>query len=127
MKRNYDVVDSSKQPVDNSKRIKDYVDSNYIIKRDKDYTRKITAYQQPTEVSHFSYDGKRNLKWDRSSLGYFAEPDLTTTLSTGFDSFLKRDESVNEHLDSLLKSIDRIEPPPKVDFVMWRVYPGGLT
>jgi RAT1-interacting protein len=96
------------------------LDSSYTVKESKEYTRRVIPYQQPTEISHFSYDEERRIKWDRSSLGYYLEPELPSNLSTGKSSFVKRDEDVNEHLDSLLMAIDRLETPANVDFVTWR-------
>jgi len=97
----------------------------YTLQQHSHYTSKLTSYQKPTEIACFSYDETRNLLLgDRRSLAYYHPPTIPSSLSTGFSSFIKRDDSINEHLDSLLESIASIEPtiapstPPH--FVSWR-------
>lgn len=59
---------------------------------------------------------------------WYYTPQLGTDLSQGFDKFVKHDDSVAEHLDSLLKTIMRHEQETKkkidANVVTWR---GVLT
>lgn len=92
-------------------------------------------YQQPTEVSCFSFDGFRNLFLDDRTLRFFAMPNQSVPLSRGFESYITRDLAAPEHLDSLLlalhteKLLSRAAPTPAnrrrmPNFVTWR---GVLT
>lgn len=59
---------------------------------------------------------------------WYYTPQLGADLSQGFDTFVKHDDSVAEHLDSLLKTIMRHEKETKkkidANVVTWR---GVLT
>uniref|UniRef100_A0AAV2KFJ4 Decapping nuclease n=1 Tax=Knipowitschia caucasica TaxID=637954 RepID=A0AAV2KFJ4_KNICA len=91
----------------------------------------------PIEVGCFSLDSERRFFNDRRQLRYYAEPALNPSfdLKDGFkDRYVKRDESVKEKLDHILRWItsnkakvttkDSSKPTLDVDFVMWR---GHLT
>ena len=55
---------------------------------------------------------------------YYYPPRLGANLSDGFDSFRKLDESRDDHLDALLKTIMKLEKNEghnrQVDIVTWR-------
>ncbi len=59
-----------------------------------------------------------------SSLKYYYNPRIGADLSQGFESFEKQDDSADEHLDSLLKTImaHEQEEGKKIDanVVTWR-------
>ena len=77
------------------------------------------------EFTCFSYDDDHVYRHDESSLRwYYHHPlDIGTDLSSGFSSFDKHDDSQDEHLVSLLKSMAEYEKANgKVEaaIVTWR-------
>ncbi|PSS10595.1 hypothetical protein M430DRAFT_21950 [Amorphotheca resinae ATCC 22711] len=61
--------------------------------------------KRPREIACFSYDDKHQFLLDDSSIRYYYPPTLGADLSKGFDTFEKLDDSGDDHLDSLLKTI----------------------
>ncbi|OTA03593.1 hypothetical protein A9Z42_0040680 [Trichoderma parareesei] len=61
--------------------------------------------KRPKEIACFSYDENHEYRPDDSSLKYYYPPQLGADLSRGFNTFIKHDDSQDEHLDSLLKAI----------------------
>lgn len=61
---------------------------------------------------------------DDSSLSYYYNPLIGADLSQGFETFQKQDDSKDEHLDSLLRTIiaHEQEQGKKIDskLVTWR-------
>jgi RAT1-interacting protein len=57
-------------------------------------------------------------------LKYYYTPSLPADLSAGYDRFHRWDESIDEHLDGLLRSIQLLEEKTqerlKVDVITWR-------
>ncbi|UPK94155.1 hypothetical protein LCI18_005090 [Fusarium solani-melongenae] len=82
------------------------------------------AVKRPKEFACFSYDDNHEFHLDASSLKYYYTPQLGADLSKGFDTFQKQDDSGDEHLDSLLKTIiaHEKETGKKIDahLVTWR-------
>ncbi|KAI0810490.1 RAI1 like PD-XK nuclease-domain-containing protein [Xylaria sp. FL0064] len=80
--------------------------------------------KRPKEIACFSYDEKHEFRLDDSSLQWYYPPRLGADLSRGFDKFEKHDESIDEHLDSLLETIaaHEQEEGKKIDanIVTWR-------
>ncbi|KAJ3556022.1 hypothetical protein NPX13_g10228 [Xylaria arbuscula] len=80
--------------------------------------------KRPKEIACFSYDDKHKFHLDDSSLQWYYPPRLGADLSKGFDKFDKHDDSVDEHLDSLLATIAAHEKDEgkKIDanIVTWR-------
>lgn len=76
------------------------------------------------EITHFSYDDAHKLRHDTSSLRSYYPPELHTSLSRGFDTFVKHDDSIDEHLDGLLVALTELEKRTgervKADIVTWR-------
>jgi len=61
------------------------------------------------EIGYFSYDDKHNYHQDERSLRYYYPPSLPADLSKGFDTFQQLDDTVDDHLDSLLNTIIDLE------------------
>ncbi|CAH0024279.1 unnamed protein product [Clonostachys rhizophaga] len=61
--------------------------------------------KRPKEFACFSYDENHQFHLDDSSIQYYYPPVLGADLSKGFETFQKQDDSKDEHLDSLLKTI----------------------
>ncbi|KAI2473707.1 RAI1-domain-containing protein [Annulohypoxylon bovei var. microspora] len=82
------------------------------------------AVKRPKEIACFSYDDKHEFHQDDRSLQWYYPPELGTDLSGGFDQFESHDDSTDEHIDSLLKTIvaHEEEEGKKIDaqFVTWR-------
>ncbi|CAJ2508006.1 Uu.00g091920.m01.CDS01 [Anthostomella pinea] len=76
------------------------------------------------EIACFSYDDKHGFHLDDSSLQWYYPAELGADLSTGFETFDKHDDSADEHLDSLLKTVMSYEEEEgkKLDaqVVTWR-------
>ncbi|KAK5993382.1 Decapping nuclease RAI1, partial [Cladobotryum mycophilum] len=76
------------------------------------------------EFACFSYDDNHDFHLDDSSVKYYYTPQIGADLSKGFDTFEKLDDSVDSHLDSLLKTIaaHEQETGKKIDanIVTWR-------
>lgn len=84
----------------------------------------VTLLKAPREITIFSYDDAHHYHDDDRSLRYYYTPSLPAKLSEGFDTFQKHDDSVDEHLDGLLKAIMELErrtgEKVKADAVTWR-------
>ncbi|KAI0005170.1 RAI1-domain-containing protein [Xylariaceae sp. FL0662B] len=80
--------------------------------------------KRPKEIACFSYDDKHEFHLDDSSLQWYYPPELGADLSKGFEKFDKHDDSQDEHLDSLLRTImsHEQEEGKKIDaqIVTWR-------
>ncbi|KAI0122881.1 RAI1 like PD-XK nuclease-domain-containing protein [Xylariales sp. AK1849] len=88
------------------------------------FTGDSQAVKRPKEIACFSYDDKHEFHLGDSSLRWYYPPDVGADLSRGFETFDKHDDSVDEHLDSLLKTImaHEEEDGKKIDahIVTWR-------
>lgn len=72
------------------------------------YERNFPLYKQPVEVGCFSLDSHRNFCNDQRQLRYYVQPTKSPdfNLRDGYTSrFVKRDDSVKEKLDHVLKWI----------------------
>lgn len=67
------------------------------------------ALKRPIEITHWSYDDKHEYHPDASSIKYYYPPEIGASLSKGFDTFQKLDDSADEHLGSFLKAIEALE------------------
>lgn len=80
--------------------------------------------KRPKEFACFSYDKDHQFHLDDSSLKYYYNPQIGADLSRGFDTFQKQDDTADEHLDSLLKTImaHEKETGARIDanLVTWR-------
>jgi RAT1-interacting protein len=76
-------------------------------------------------VTCFSYDANREFHPDGSSIQYYYPPShLPLDLSAGYETFRRWDDSIDEHLDGLLKAQKLLEEKNQerlsVDIVTWR-------
>ena len=106
-------------------------DDGFSIQPIKRFTGTSLAIKRPREIACFSYDDNREFHLDESSLRYYYPPrlDLENSrwlpdLSSGFESFRPLNETKDEHLDALLKTIVDLEQRTgercRADFVTWR-------
>ncbi|KAI8630152.1 RAI1-domain-containing protein [Xylariaceae sp. FL1651] len=88
------------------------------------FTGESEPVKRPKEIACFSYDHKHEFRLDDSSLQWYYPPTLGADLSKGFDKFDGHDDSADEHLDSLLKTIaaHEQEEGKRIDahIVTWR-------
>jgi len=88
------------------------------------FVGKSAAIRRPKEITYFSYDDDHKFRLDDSSLRYYYPPRLGVSLSAGFDTFKKLDDSADDHLDSLLRTIMEMEKRDgkryEADFITWR-------
>lgn len=80
--------------------------------------------KRPREIACFSYDDKHQFLLDDSSIRYYYTPTLGADLSRGFDTFQKLDDTADDHLDSLLKTIidheQKTGQRTDVSIITWR-------
>ncbi|KAF3771243.1 RAI1-domain-containing protein [Cryphonectria parasitica EP155] len=69
------------------------------------FARPSEAVKRPKEFACFSYDDEHKFHLSDQSLRWYYNPELGVDLSEGFEKFIKHDDSVDEHLDSLLNTI----------------------
>ncbi|KAE8446141.1 Protein rai1 [Mollisiaceae sp. DMI_Dod_QoI] len=82
------------------------------------------AIKRPKEIACFSYDEQHQFCLDDSSIKWYYPPTLGADLCKGFDTFRKLDDTADEHLDSLLKTIIAHEQKEgkrtEADIITWR-------
>ena len=81
-------------------------------------------YQQPVELTHFSFNSSRQIVLNDSELNYYFPPTLESDLKEGFpENYIKR-EKKNESLDPLLTSLKSIsyDPPDVITCIFYLVY-----
>ncbi|KAL2127595.1 hypothetical protein VTI74DRAFT_10441 [Chaetomium olivicolor] len=92
------------------------------------YSSHSEPVKRPKEFACFSYDIDRKYHPDDSSLKWYYPALMGSNLSNGFGTFDKHDDSIDEHLDSLLKTIavheQKTGEPIDAHVVTWR---GMLT
>ncbi|KAI9275589.1 RAI1 like PD-XK nuclease-domain-containing protein [Phascolomyces articulosus] len=82
------------------------------------YTGRFPEYKQPVEVNSYSIDGDRRVWFDNRELKYYAKPQLTPatpSLSYNYDRFIQRDETIPEHIDTLLDALTDAKSKNEVD------------
>jgi len=73
------------------------------------FNRQFPFFRQPFELGSFSLDANRLFLNDKSQLRTYIPPtdyvNINWNLRFGYDTFIRRDDSVNEYLDHLLEWI----------------------
>ena len=76
------------------------------------------------EIACFSYDDKHEFHLDERSLRYYYPPSIGTDLCKGFETFEQLDDTADDHLNGLLKTILDLEQRTgsrcSADFITWR-------
>lgn len=76
------------------------------------------------EIACFSYDDKHEFHLDERSLRYYYPPLIGTDLCKGFETFEQLDDTADDHLDGLLRTILELEQRTgsrcTADFITWR-------
>lgn len=76
------------------------------------------------EIACFSYDDNHDFALGDSSIRYYYTPQIGADLCQGFDTFEKLDDTADDHLDSLLRTLiaheKEIGQKVEVDIITWR-------
>lgn len=85
-----------------------------------------TPFQQPTQLTTFSYTPDRELVFDNSAMKYYVEPPRGVKLNYGYDRWVKQVEG-RGRIDNLLKALLRVRSDPtrhtavkELGVVSWR-------
>ncbi|KAI9267520.1 RAI1 like PD-XK nuclease-domain-containing protein [Helicostylum pulchrum] len=97
---------------------------SFRLKRTQDYEGSFPAYKQPQEVTSYSIDHQRHVWFDNREMKYYYPP-TGKDLNYGYEDMVQRDDSIAEHLDTLLDALSHIRsktPDNEIsaDFVTWR-------
>ncbi|KAL8710501.1 MAG: hypothetical protein Q9220_004933 [cf. Caloplaca sp. 1 TL-2023] len=83
-----------------------------------------SSIRRPKEIAFFSYDDAHDFHLDDQSLRYYYPPQIGADLSKGFDTFQQLDDSIDDHLDSLLRTVIDLERRNgsicQADVITWR-------
>lgn len=101
------------------------MDNSFAIQPAARFAGESEAVRRPKEFACFSYDDNHKFHLGDSSLKWYYPPQVFgADLSKGFETFDKHDDSVDEHIESLLKTIisHEQETGKKIDahVVTWR-------
>jgi RAT1-interacting protein len=69
------------------------------------YTNTNEPVKRPREFACFSYDQDHKFHLDDSSLKWYYPPSPGADLCNGYDRFIRHDDTIDEHLDNLLRTI----------------------
>ncbi|PVU88880.1 hypothetical protein BB559_005331 [Furculomyces boomerangus] len=74
------------------------------------FRRDYPTFSEPSELSYFSIDSNRNIVNDDSALSLFSpnKTPMGADLSEGYESWIKKDSNVVEHLDNLLNHVSSL-------------------
>lgn len=81
-------------------------ESRWLAVKSDTYDKPFPYFRKPSEVGSFSQDHKRTFHHDRRQLRYYVKPtavDPCFDLRQGYRSFIRKDQSVKEHLDDMLR------------------------
>ncbi|KAI8992593.1 RAI1 like PD-XK nuclease-domain-containing protein [Pilobolus umbonatus] len=118
----------SRNSFENSpKKMKDTADilSTFFLKQSDDYKGTFPIYKQPQELTSYSIDENRQVWFDNREMRYYYPP-TNNDLNVGFDKLVCRDDTIPEHIDSLLDALTefrgRNHDPENTsaDFITWR-------
>ncbi|KAI8076909.1 uncharacterized protein BX664DRAFT_367400 [Halteromyces radiatus] len=107
------------------KRTKHYNMRLFPVYHTDRYRGSSPTYKQPVEINSYSIDADRRVWFDDRELKYYY-PATGTDLTLGYDKFIQRDETVPEHLDTLLDAItdarlkSKDSHVTKANIVTWR-------
>jgi RAT1-interacting protein len=92
------------------------------------FPRNVTqiSFQQPTQLTTFSYSEKRELLFDDSALRYYVEPPRDAKLDFGYEKWVRQVDE-RGRIDSLLKALEKVKEDParagavkELGVVSWR-------
>ncbi|KAL0082305.1 hypothetical protein F4703DRAFT_1739362 [Phycomyces blakesleeanus] len=98
---------------------------SFPVRPPASYKGEFPTYAQPAEITSYSIDHNRQVWFDDRELKYYYPPN-GKDLYVGFDKFIKRDESIPEHIDTLLDALTNARQKAsnpqlaQADIVTWR-------
>ncbi|KAL0146172.1 RAI1 like PD-XK nuclease-domain-containing protein [Mucor lusitanicus] len=91
------------------------------------YQGSFPVYKQPQEITSYSIDHERRVWFDNREMKYYYPPTLDKKdLNVGYDKMIQRDESIPEHIDTLLDALTNAnakqpdDNQTTADIVTWR-------
>ncbi|KAL8808880.1 MAG: hypothetical protein Q9200_003924 [Gallowayella weberi] len=91
---------------------------------DRFVTGESASIRRPREIASFSYDNAHIFHLDERSLRYYYPARIGADLSKGFETFQQLDDTADDHLDSLLKTLIDLEKRTgakcQADVITWR-------
>jgi RAT1-interacting protein len=82
-------------------------------------------FQQPSQLTSFSYTSEHVQEFTDSALRYFVDPPLGSNLSFGYDHWVRKPDD-RGRIDALLKAISKVKAEaiggslPEIGVVSWR-------
>ena len=81
--------------------------NNFYVRPLSRFQQNFPYFRKPQEVGYFSHDKERCVKHTKEQLKYYSPPPnpqkVHFDLTKGYDTFIKKDDTVKEYLDDLLK------------------------
>lgn len=99
--------------------------SSFQLKNNAEYEGSFPVYKQPQEINSYSIDHERRVWFDNREMKYYYPPE-GKDLNFGFEDMVQRDDSISEHLDTLLDSLTDLKNKtegsdmPQADIITWR-------
>ncbi|KAL8802191.1 MAG: hypothetical protein Q9182_003981 [Xanthomendoza sp. 2 TL-2023] len=91
---------------------------------DRFVTGESASIRRPREIAFFSYDDAHIFHLDERSLRYYYPARIGADLSKGFETFQQLDDTADDHLDSLLRTLIDLEQGTgakcQADVITWR-------
>ncbi|KAG1169830.1 hypothetical protein G6F70_008113 [Rhizopus microsporus] len=96
---------------------------SFPLEANERYEGSFPVYKQPQELTCYSIDHHRRVWFDDREMKYYYPPS-GKDLNVGYDQFIQRDESVSEHIDTLLDALTTVKQKHpsdiQADIVTWR-------
>ncbi|KAI8377325.1 hypothetical protein BD560DRAFT_325731 [Blakeslea trispora] len=100
---------------------------NYRFKLENNeaYEGTCPIFKQPKELTSYSIDCDRRVQFDNREMKYYYPPTTgKKDLNEGYERMIQRDESISEHIDTLLDALTQFNSKSKeqatADIVTWR-------
>ncbi|KAI9279752.1 RAI1 like PD-XK nuclease-domain-containing protein [Sporodiniella umbellata] len=97
--------------------------ASFSLQPNQRYTGSFPVYKQPQELTCYSIDRNRHVWFDSREMKYYYPP-TGKDLTVGYNAFIQRDETMPEHLDTLLDALtewkSRETLSTQADIVTWR-------
>ncbi|KAI7897652.1 RAI1 like PD-XK nuclease-domain-containing protein [Cokeromyces recurvatus] len=100
--------------------------ASFPLGNNYNYEGSFPIYKQPQELVSYSIDHERRVWFDDRELKYYSPPneDDDQDLNIGYEKMIKRDDSIPEHIDTLLDALTFYNTENKntttADIVTWR-------
>ncbi|KAI8356103.1 hypothetical protein EDC96DRAFT_261549 [Choanephora cucurbitarum] len=97
----------------------------FKLENNETYEGACPVFQQPRELTSYSIDHNRRVWFDNREMKYYYPPTTgKKDLNEGYERMIQRDESISEHIDTLLDALTHFNSEAKeattADIVTWR-------